>query len=126
MPVPHQQKIAGLVVSMLRPAMPRSVSGAVSRVAFTPAARRALTTVSRRDGQQAVLLAWPAGAAYLPRADYVPHTFDVILGHVAGCPIYVDTRRLALFRNQRVVLDADLATRSTGHPALAAQPAAGT
>lgn len=108
---------------MLQPAMPGSVSAARSRVAFTPAARRALTTVSRRDGQQAILLAWPAGATYLRRADYLPHTFDVILGHVAGCPIYVDTRRLALFRNQRVVLDADPAPRSATHPALAARKA---
>jgi uncharacterized protein (DUF779 family) len=108
---------------MLQPAAPGTVSTRRWRVAFTPAARRVLTRVARRDGQQAIVLAWPAGAAYLPRADYAPHDFDVILGHVAGCPIYVDTRRLALFRDQRVVLDADPAPRSDTHPALAVQPA---
>jgi uncharacterized protein (DUF779 family) len=123
MPVSHDKKNTGLVLSIVQPAKPRTVSATRCKVAFTPAARRALTTVARRDGPQAILLAWPAGAAYLPRADYVPHIFDVIVGHVAGCPIYVDTRRLAMFSDQRVVLDADSAPRSDAHPVLVAQPA---
>jgi uncharacterized protein (DUF779 family) len=108
---------------MLTSAAPRPVSTRRARLTFTPAARRALVAVSRRDGQQAVLLAWSAGAAYLPCAAYVPYAFDVILGHVAGCPIYVDARRLAMFRDERVVLDVDPAARSAVQPALATRPA---
>jgi hypothetical protein len=50
------RRTAGLIVTMLQPARSGAESGPGSRVRFTPAAQRALTTVSRREGQQAVLV----------------------------------------------------------------------
>jgi hypothetical protein len=94
--------------------------GSARKVSFTFAARRALAAVCRRDGQQALVLAWPAGVSYLPHRQYVPQAFDVILGHVVGCPIYVDTRRLALFRDQHIVLDTCPGAHRVQHPTLAA------
>lgn len=109
-------------MSTSQPLMPpESIPGSARKVAFTPAARRVLASVSRRDGQQAVLLAWPAGVAYLPLAHYVPDAFDVIVGHVEGCPVYADTRRLALFRNSHVILDAARRSPSRRHPTLSAR-----
>jgi len=109
-------------MSMPRSISTESVRDSQRKVDFTPAARRALAAVSHRDGQQAVLLAWPAGAAYLPLDHYAPHDFDVILGHVEGCPVYADTRRLALFRNHHVVLDVDPDSPSVRYPTLSARP----
>ena len=63
----------------------------------TPAARTLLAAVCQRDGRQAVILAWPAGATYLPADMYLPAENDVILGYVADCPVFVDARRTALF-----------------------------
>jgi hypothetical protein len=47
--------------------------------------------------------------------------FYVILGHIVGCPIYVDTRRFALFRDQHVVLDTCPGAHRVQHPTLAAR-----
>jgi uncharacterized protein (DUF779 family) len=114
--------LPGVIVLMSHVMPPESIPGSARKVAFTPAARRVLAAVCRRDGQQAVLLAWPAGVAYLPLEHYVPNAFDVIVGHVEACPVYADTRRLALFRNSHVVLDATAGSPSPRHPTLSARP----
>jgi len=91
------------------------------RVTFTEAARTVIAAACGRFGQHAVLLAWPAGATYLPCDSYLPSECDVVLGYVEGCPIYVDARRLALFTNRRLVLDADRCSSSRLHPPLRAR-----
>jgi hypothetical protein len=72
----------------------------------TDAARDAIRRVCRQTGRQAVLLSWPGGAACLPSSLYTPAAFDVIIGHIARCPIYVDVRQLRFSAGARVVLDA--------------------
>ena len=51
------------------------------------------------------MLAWTGGATYLPRAAYRPTKYDVVVGHIAGCPVYADMRRLSWSGRTRVVLD---------------------
>ena len=87
-------------------AQPKPAVAPTRLVTFSRTARTAIVTASRAGKQQAVLLSWPAGAAYLPSEYYRPGEFDVVVGHIARCPVYVDVRRLALFRNQRLVVDA--------------------
>lgn len=87
------------------------------RLVVTAAARRALLRVRREVGSQAVVVSWPAGATYVPATSYVPGEFDVIMGHVARCPIYADIRQLNFYRDRSVVLDAH-DTRFRTHPVL--------
>lgn len=75
------------------------------RLVVTSAARRAVLRVRREIGPQAVLVSWPAGATYVPERSYVPSTFDVIVGHVARCPIYADIRQLGFYNDRFAVLD---------------------
>jgi hypothetical protein len=72
----------------------------------TEAARDAIRRLCRETGRQALLLSWPGGAVCLPSSLYAPSAFDVIIGHVARCPIFVDLRRLGFPAGARVVLDA--------------------
>lgn len=51
------------------------------------------------------MLSWPGGATYLPITCYEPGEYDVIVGHMAGCPIVVDVRQLGWSPHTRVVLD---------------------
>jgi hypothetical protein len=96
-----------------------NVPGELSHlIAFTGAARRVIAAACTSGSQQAILVAWPAGAAYLPHECYVPTDFDVVLGFVEGCPVYADSRRLALFSSRRLVLDADACSPSRPHPPL--------
>ena len=85
----------------------RPVDRSSRRIAVTPAARSAIAELSQTCGQQALLLAWPAGAACVPTDCYRPYEYDVIVGHVEGCPIFADIRRLGLYADRRVVLDID-------------------
>jgi hypothetical protein len=103
-------------------AQPIPAAAAARWVVFSRAARTAIVAACRRGKRQAVLLSWPAGATYLPSEHYQPSKFDVVVRHIAGCPVYVDVRRLALFRNQSVLLDVEQASRSHPHPALWARP----
>ncbi len=92
-----------------------------SSVAFTAAARSLIAAACQRTGPQVIVLAWPAGATYLPADCYVPSEFDVVITHVSGCPVYADTRRLTMFINRRVEFDADAYTASRPHPPLRAR-----
>jgi hypothetical protein len=102
-------------------AQPKPAVAPTRLVTFSRTARTAIVTASRAGKQQAVLLSWPAGAAYLPSEYYRPGEFDVVVGHIARCPVYVDVRRLALFRNQRLVVDAAPPTATRPHPPLRAR-----
>jgi hypothetical protein len=77
-----------------------------SRLAVTAAARDAIRRVCRDAGRQVLLLSWPGGAVCLPSSLYTPTAFDVIIGHIARCPIFVDLRQLGFPAGARAVLDA--------------------
>jgi hypothetical protein len=58
-------------------------------------------------GPQHVVLTWPGGANYLPATMHHAGPFDVVVGHVARCPIYADLRQLDLFRNECMLIDVN-------------------
>ena len=95
-----------------------------TRLVVTDRARRAMGQVCRGQGQQVVVLAWPGGATYLPRAAYRPTKYDVVVGHIAGCPVYADMRRLSWSSKTRVVLDVVEMPRPGGRPLLQLRGAA--
>ena len=105
-----------LPIASINPAEARS-----GRIVFSTSARSAIVAACRGGGRQAVLLSWPAGATYLPRECYRQGEFDAVVGHVAGCPIYADVRRLALYADRRVMLDAERNSRGRPHPPLRAR-----
>ncbi|HEV7206613.1 MAG TPA: hypothetical protein VGN18_18550 [Jatrophihabitans sp.] len=76
------------------------------RLQVTERARSVIRNLYRMNGPQCLVLCWPSGVAHLPSALHEGGPFDVIIGHVAGCPIYADLRQLALFRERRITLDA--------------------
>lgn len=96
--------------------------GTSRRVDFTPCARDAIAQIRDRDGVQAIVLSWPVGATYLPYRYYLPGKFDVVLTHVAGCPVFADVRRLSLFSIRRVLVDAELAASPHVRPRLRVRP----
>ncbi len=75
------------------------------RIVVTDRARDAIRSVCRAGGPQALVVAWPAGIAYMPAAMFSGSVFDVILGHVARCPVYADVRQLGAFADRHAVLD---------------------
>lgn len=87
-------------------------------VEVTPRARDLLKAITRRDGLQAVVLSWPSGATYLPDEYYAPTWHDMVLGLVGGCPVYADVRRLALFRERRILVDVDSSASVRRRPVL--------
>ena len=91
------------------------------RLVVTGAARDAIGRLCRDDGRQAVLLCWPGGAVCLPLSLYTPAAFDVIIGHIARCPIYVDVRQLRFTAGTHAVLDATQACAQ--RPVLRLRPA---
>jgi hypothetical protein len=110
---------------------PERVDMRGGRLVVTDAARDAIRRLCRDTGRQALLLSWPGGAVCLPSSLYTPTAFDVIIGHIARCPIFVDLRRrLGFPAGARVVLDAShgwprrplLRLRPTGRPELARRP----
>jgi hypothetical protein len=52
---------------------------------------------------------------------FVPSTFDVIVGHIAGCPIHADLRQLACYRDRRAILDVLNPSRRS-HPVVSLRP----
>ncbi|MEO6704176.1 MAG: hypothetical protein ABI140_13385 [Jatrophihabitantaceae bacterium] len=68
-------------------------------------ARSAISTLCRDRGRHAILLGWPTGVGYLPADSFAPRDCDVIIGHVAGCPVYVDLRDRAQLAAPRLVLE---------------------
>ena len=80
------------------------VGNAASPVAFTPAARHVLAGARAEGGDVCVVLSWPGGAVSLPECHHQSSEFELVLGRIDGCPIYVDSRHLALLLGQRVPL----------------------
>jgi hypothetical protein len=97
---------------------------AVRRLSVTEGARQAMVRLGRDNRQPAVVLSWPGGAAHLPRTLYRPGRFDVIIGHVAGCPIYADVRQLGIFARS-VVLELAEPPRAGRRPRLRLRSAEG-
>ncbi|HEY7045834.1 MAG TPA: hypothetical protein VH373_01340 [Jatrophihabitantaceae bacterium] len=95
------------------------------RLAITDRARNALARLCRDHGRQALLLSWPGGAATLPLTLYAPGQFDVIIGHVACCPIYADVRQLGGSVTSSAVLDIDPSVWHRKWPLLRLELAAG-
>lgn len=95
-----------------------------ARLVVTDRARRAMGRVCRDEGAQVVVLAWPGGATYLPVASYRPSKSDVVVGHIAGCPVYADLRRLGWSSRNRVVLDIVEAPRPGRRLLLSVRPGA--
>lgn len=91
------------------------------RISFTAAARATIKAAFGREGSQTILLGWPGGATYLPSRCYQLGLHDIEVGEVEGCPIYVDTRRLAVFPVATVILDAAPTTPLRLRPSLRAQ-----
>jgi uncharacterized protein (DUF779 family) len=91
------------------------------RLVVSGAARDAIRRLCCDDGRQALLLCWPGGAVCLPVSLYTPAAFDVIIGHIARCPIYVDVRQLRFTAGTHAVLDATQAC--TQRPLLRLRPA---
>lgn len=64
------------------------------RLAVTGRARRAIAVVRSDDGPQHVVLDWPSAASVLPAGEHRVRSCEVIVGHLAECPIFVDLRQL--------------------------------
>ncbi len=88
------------------------------RLVVTNRARDAIRCLCRAGGPQALVVAWPADVACLPVAMFSPSEFDVILGHIAGCPVYADVRQLGSFADTPAVLDLAESMRWRERPLL--------
>jgi hypothetical protein len=77
------------------------------------------------QGQQAIVLCWPRGAACLPLALHVPGEYEVVIRHIACCPIYVDVRQLGWSTARRAVLDVAESPRAGKRPVLRLHPVDG-
>ena len=75
------------------------------RLVVTDRARDAIRCLCRAGGLQALVVGWPVDVTCLPVARFSPSEFDVILGHIAGCPVYADVRQLGSFADTPAVLD---------------------
>jgi len=84
----------------------------------TDRARDAIRYLCRAGGPQALVVAWPAGVAYVPVAMFSPSEYDVIIGHIACCPVYADVRQLGFFADRHAVLDVAESMRSRERPLL--------
>src|SRR6266568_8958510 len=93
-------------------------AGRGGRLVVTNRARDAIRCLCRAGGLQALVVAWPADVRCLPVARFSPSEFDVILGHVAGCPVYADVRQLGFFADRCAVLDLAESMRWPERPLL--------
>src|SRR6266568_1642183 len=75
------------------------------RLVVTDRARDAIGYLCRAGGLQALVVAWTAGVECLPVAMFTPGEYDVIIGHIACCPVYADVRQLGFFADRQAVLD---------------------
>jgi uncharacterized protein (DUF779 family) len=88
------------------------------RLRVTTRARAVVRRFVAEQGCQHIILSWPAGATTIPAELHMPGGHDVVIGHVARCPIYADMRQLALYRDQRVLLDVPDQPRAGRRPLL--------
>jgi uncharacterized protein (DUF779 family) len=89
-----------------------------ARLVVTDRARDAIRCLCRAGGLQALVVAWPVDVTCLPVAMFSPSEFDVILGHIAGCPVYADVRQLGSFADRHAVLDVAESMRWRERPLL--------
>lgn len=92
-----------------------------SRLRITTRARRVLRRLCVDQGDQHVIVTWPAGATTIPAAMHQPGRHEVIIGHVARCPIYVDVRQLGAYRNRQLVMDIPDSTSPPRRPVFRVQ-----
>jgi hypothetical protein len=88
------------------------------RLLITARARKALRRLCAEAGRQHLVLTWPGGANYLPAAMHHAGPYDVVVGHVARCPIYADLRQLDLFRTRYMLIDVNDCAHPPGRPLL--------
>jgi hypothetical protein len=77
------------------------------RLQISARVRKAMRRFCASAGPQHVVLTWPGGANYLPATMHHAGPYDVVVGHVARCPIYADLRQLELFRGHCMFIDVD-------------------
>lgn len=88
------------------------------RLRVTTRARAVVRRFVAEQGRQHIILSWPAGATTIPAELHIPGGHDVVIGHVARCPIYADVRQLALHRDRRLLLDVPDRPRAGRRPLL--------
>ncbi len=75
------------------------------RLLITARAQKAMRRFCADAERQHLVLTWPGGANYLPAAMHHAGPYDVVVGHLARCPIYADLRQLELFRAGYMLID---------------------
>jgi hypothetical protein len=85
---------------------------------ITARARSAIRRFCADAGRQHLVVTWPGGANYLPATMHHAGPYDVVVGHVARCPIYADLRQLKLFRARCMLIDLSDRARPRGRPLL--------
>lgn len=88
------------------------------RLRVTLRARNAVRRFVAEQGRQHIIVTWPAGATTVPAALHEPGGHDVVIGHVARCPIFADVRQLGLYRDRRLLLDVPEQPRTGRRPLL--------
>jgi hypothetical protein len=77
------------------------------RLLISARVRKAIRRFCAGAGPQHVVVTWPGGANYVPAWMHNAGPYDVVVGHVARCPIYADLRQLELFRTDCMLIDVD-------------------
>lgn len=84
---------------------------ALPHVRATTAAEEALARVTHDHGPVLLVLSSTGHGGSvpmcLPASDLVIGPSDVLLGTIAGCPVYIARRRLASWRHREVLLDVE-------------------
>jgi hypothetical protein len=91
------------------------------RVTVTSPARQAIAQRCQSLGPQVLLLTWPRAVTTMPASVMVANPYDVIVGHVEGCPVYVDVRTLWRSDVTSVMVDV-LAAQDSADPILTIRP----
>jgi len=101
-----------------RPSITRTDAGTLlgGRLFVTARARAALRRMCRDVGPQELIVSWPGGINHLPARMHQSGPCEVVIAHVARCPIYADLRQLALFRDHHAVVDVPDITRAPRQP----------
>ncbi|HTZ42826.1 MAG TPA: hypothetical protein VMB79_03115 [Jatrophihabitans sp.] len=83
------------------------------QLTITDQARATVGQLAEGGHRIAILLDWPTDpatetfAGFEPADDFEPDPCDAIIGHVEGCPVYVDLRQRNTSRTRQVSLELD-------------------